>query len=417
MPDARKRRGVSRRSLLKGGAACVTLAASRLLPSLLLAGSGPGARLRVAVVGAGAFGGWTALSLLRRGARVTLIDAWGPGNSRASSGGETRVIRTTYGPDRVYVEMVAQALRLWRENEERFQRKIFRRTGVLWMAGRDDGYEKAALPLLRQAGIAFEELTRSEAAARYPQVNFEGVARAILEKDAGYLLARRSCQIVMEGFQAEGGEYRQVSATPGAVDKEGMGPLLLSDGTRLAADQYVFACGPWLGKLFPETIGDRIRPTRQEVFFFGTPAGDSRFQEERLPVWIDHGERVFYGIPGNEWRGFKVADDTHGPAFDPSAGERMPTPAGLMSARAYLASRFPGLKGAPLVEARVCQYENSPDSRFIIDRLPDTANAWIVGGGSGHGFKHGPAVGERVADLVLGSRTPDPFFALARFAK
>jgi glycine/D-amino acid oxidase-like deaminating enzyme len=196
-----------------------------------------------------------------------------------------------------------------------------------------------------------------------------------------------------------------------------MGPLPLSDGTRLAADHYVFACGPWLGRLFPESIGDRIRPTRQEVFFFGAPAGDSRFQEDRLPVWIDHGERVFYGIPGNEWRGFKVADDTHGPAFDPSAGERMPTPAGLMSARAYLARRFPGLKGAPLVEARVCQYENSPDSRFIIDRLPDTANAWIVGGGSGHGFKHGPAVGERVADLVLGSRTPDPFFALARFAK
>jgi glycine/D-amino acid oxidase-like deaminating enzyme len=263
--------------------------------------------------------------------------------------------------------MVAQALRLWRENEERFQRRMFRRTGVLWMAGREDSYEQAALPLLRQAGIAFEELTRSEAAARYPQVNFEDVARAILEKDAGYLLARRSCQIVMEGFQAEGGEYRQASATPGAV--------------------------------------------------FGTPAGDSRFQEDRLPIWIDHGERVFYGIPGNEWRGFKVADDTHGPAFDPSAGERIPTPAGLMSAREYLARRFPGLKGAPLVEARVCQYENSPDSRFIIDRLPDTANAWIVGGGSGRGFKHGPAVGERVADLVLGSRTPDPFFALARFAK
>ncbi len=159
--------------------------------------------------------------------------------------------------------MVAQALRLWRENEERFQRRMFRRTGVLWMAGRDDNYEKAALPLLSQAGSAFEELTRSQAAARYPQVNFEDVARAILEKDAGYLLARRSCQIVMEGFQAEGGEYRQASATPGAVEKEGMGPLPLSDGTRLAADQYVFACGPWLGRLFPETIGDRIRPTRQ----------------------------------------------------------------------------------------------------------------------------------------------------------
>ncbi len=430
--DAKRPRGVSRRGLLKGGAACMTLAASRLLASRLPSGGTPptatppagardraaaGPRPRIAVVGAGAFGGWTALACLRRGARVTLVDAWGPGHSRASSGGETRVIRAIYGPDRVYVEMTARALRLWRENEDRFRRKLFRRTGVLWMAGRDDSYERASLPFLREAGLAYEELTGAEAAARYPQVNFEGVSRVILEKDAGYLLARRSCQAVMEGLQAEGGEYRQASATPGAVESNGMGPLPLSDGTRLAADHYVFACGPWLGRLFPEAIGDRIRPTRQEVFFFGTPAGDLRFQEDRLPVWIDHGERISYGIPGNEWRGFKVADDTHGPAFDPDSGERMPTESGLASARACLARRFPGLAGAPMVEARVCQYENSPDGRFIIDRLPETANAWIVGGGSGHGFKHGPAVGERLAGLVLGSGTPDPFFALARLAK
>jgi len=420
-----RHRGVSRRGVLKGGAACAALAASRLL---LLAGAGAPAagtaaetttrsrpRTRVAVVGAGAFGGFTALSLVRRGAQVTLVDTWGPGNSRASSGGETRVIRATYGPDRIYVEMVAQALRLWRENETRFGQRLYRKTGVLWMTGRDDSFERASLPLLRDAGLAFEEMTTSQAAIRYPQVSFEGVTRAILEKEGGYLLARRSCQIVTEGMQKEGGEYRQVSATPGAVEKGGMGPLILSDGSRLAADHYVFACGPWLGRMFPEAIGDRVRPTRQEVFFFGTPAGDPRFQEDRLPVWVDHGERIIYGIPGNDGRGFKVADDTRGPAFDPDTGDRIPSADGLASARAFLARRFPVLAGAPLLEARVCQYENSPDSRFIFDRLPGAGNAWIVGGGSGHGFKHGPAVGERIADLVLGKRTPDPFFGLSRF--
>ena len=425
-----KRGEVSRRSLLKGGAACATFAASRFLPSLLHARSGPPAtgtaaettrssrpRMRVAVVGAGAFGGFTALSLVRRGARVTVVDAWGPGNSRASSGGETRVIRATYGPDRIYVEMVAQALRLWRENESRFGQKLYRKTGVLWMTGRDDSFERASLPLLRDAGLPFEEMTVADAATRYPQVSFEGVTRAILEKDGGYLLARRSCQIVMEGVLKEGGEYRMVSAAPGAVGKEGMGPLSLSDGSRLAADHYVFACGPWLGRMFPEAIGDRVRPTRQEVFYFGTPAGDPRFQEDRLPVWIDHGDRIVYGIPGNDGRGFKVADDTHGPAFDPDTGDRTPSADGLASARAYLARRFPALAGAPLLESRVCQYENSPDSRFILERLPGAGNAWIVGGGSGHGFKHGPAIGERVADLVLGKAAPDPFFALSRFEK
>ncbi|HXU11713.1 MAG TPA: FAD-dependent oxidoreductase [Candidatus Binatia bacterium] len=417
------RRGVSRRGVLKGGAACAALAASRLLAGPVLAGPArpagaatrrPAARPRVAVVGAGVFGGFTALSLVRRGARVTLVDAWGPGNSRASSGGETRVIRAIYGPHRIYVEMVVQALRLWRENEARFGQTLYRKTGVLWMTGRDDSFERASLPLLRDAGLAFEELGPADAAARYPQVSFEGVARVILEKDAGYLLARRSCQLVMEGVQKEGGAYRRASAGPGSIGKDGMGPLHLSDGTRLAADQYVFACGPWLGRMFPEAVGGRVLPTRQEVFFFGTPAGDPRFQEESLPVWVDHGDRIVYGIPGNEGRGFKIADDTHGPAFDPDTDDRIPSADGLASARAHLARRFPGLAGAPLLEARVCQYENSPDSRFILDRLPGTGNAWIVGGGSGHGFKHGPAIGERVADLVLGAAAPDPFFSLAR---
>jgi sarcosine oxidase len=200
------------------------------------------------------------------------------------------------------------------------------------------------------------------------------------------------------------------------IGKDQMGPLRLSDGTTLTADRYVFACGPWLGRIFPEVIGDRIHPTRQEVFFFGTPAGDPTYLEDRLPVWIDNGRRIFYGIPGSEWRGFKVADDTHGEEFDPTNGERRPSARGLRSARDYLAFRFPGLRDAPLLEARVCQYENSPDSRFIIDRHPQARNAFIAGGGSGHGFKHGPAVGERVADLVLGIAGPDPFFVLARLS-
>ena len=402
-----KRRGASRRSILKAAVA---------LPLADAVAAFPANKPHIAVVGAGAFGGWTALHLLRQGARVTLLDAWGPGNSRASSGGETRVIRATYGPDQVYVEMVARALQLWRENETRWGLKLYRRTGALWMASQNDSYEKASLPLLREARLAFEELSSAEVRKRYPQVNFEGVAWAILEKDAGYLLARRACEAVLEGFLKEGGEYRQLSATPGAIRGKEMQGLLLSDGLTLSADRYVFACGPWLGSLFPKLIGDRVKPTRQEIFFFGTPAGDPRFLEEQLPVWIDNGKEFFYGIPGNERRGFKLADDARGPIFDPTHGDRMPTLEGVKAARRYLEFRFPSLKGAPLLEARVCQYENSPDHRFIIDQHPGAGNCWIVGGGSGHGFKHGPAVGERAAALVLGTARIDPFFALSRLS-
>jgi sarcosine oxidase len=370
------------------------------------------------VVGAGAFGGWAALFLRRQGARVTLLDAWGPGNARASSGGETRVIRATYGPRAIYTTMAARSLALWKEHQTRWHRQLYHPIGVLWLAESDDAYERAALPILRAAGIAFEELEGPEVARRYPQINCEQVRWAIFERDGGYLTARRACAAVLEGFLAEGGEYRQLAVqAPVQPQRGALASVLLSDGTRLTADGFVFACGPWLGSLFPDVVGERVKPTRQEVFFFGTPAGDGRFTEAGMPVWADHGARFMYGIPGNEWRGFKVADDTRGPVIDPTTESRVPSPDALQIARDYLAYRFPGLKGAPLLEARVCQYEQSPDEHFIIDRHPAAANAWLVGGGSGHGFKHGPAVGELVARAVLGGQAPDEQFRLARFAR
>ncbi|MGH9798315.1 MAG: FAD-dependent oxidoreductase, partial [Candidatus Polarisedimenticolia bacterium] len=276
-------------------------------------------------------------------------------------------------------------------------------------------YERAALPLIREAGLPVERLETGEAARRWPQVNFDGVRWVIHEKEAGYLLARRACASVLEAFVAEGGSYRAARVEPGGIAGGLLREVRSSDGGRFAADRFVFACGPWLGRLFPDLRGLSILPTRQEVYFFGPPAGDARFGDDRLPVWIDNGPRLFYGIPGNEERGFKIADDARGPEFDPTGGDRAATPAGVRAARDYLAFRFPALKDAPLLEARVCQYENSPDGRFIIDRHPQAENVVLAGGGSGHGFKHGPAVGEMAAGIVLGTRAPDPFFALARF--
>ncbi|HEX3351751.1 MAG TPA: FAD-dependent oxidoreductase [Terriglobales bacterium] len=373
------------------------------------------AKSQVAVIGAGAFGSWTALYLLRRGARVTLLDAWGPGNSRASSGGETRVIRGTYGPNQPYTKMAARATQLWKENQQRWNLKLMHQTGVLWMvASGDDHFERGSLAMLREAGIPYQELSRHDLSTRWPQINLEGLQWGIYEPEGGYLTARIACQAVLDGFLREGGDYRQLAVMPNNLDRGPGDGLTLSDGSKLRADLYIFACGPWLGKLFPETIGNRIRPTRQEVFFFGTPAGDDRFSDVKLPVWADHRDKFMYGIPGNQGRGFKIADDTRGPEFDPTSGERSVSAQGLKSVRDYIAFRFPALKDAPLVESRVCQYENSPDNNFIIDRHPAQQNVWLLGGGSGHGFKHGPALGEMVAGLVIEGKDPDPLFRLGR---
>jgi glycine/D-amino acid oxidase-like deaminating enzyme len=376
----------------------------------------------IAVIGAGAFGGWTALHLLERGARVTLLDAWGPGNSRASSGGETRVMRGTYGPNQPYTELAARALKLWTKYELRWKRQFLHCTGVLWMASsKDDAYERGSLDTLRAAKIKYQQLSPAQMKKLWPQINFEGVDWGIFEPDCGYLDARLSCAAVVDAFIAAGGKYRQVAVLTDGLESGPLRNIALSDGSQLKADRYVFACGPWLEKLFPQTIGNLIQPTKQDIFFFGPPAGDDRFTDAHLPVWGDHRDHFFYGIPGaasaDARRGFKIADDTRGPEFDPTNGDRTVSAATLKSVRDYVAFRFPGLKDSPLVETRVCQYEQTPDGDFIVDRHPANENVWLLGGGSGHGFKHGPALGEMMAELILNDREPEARWRLGRFSK
>jgi sarcosine oxidase len=417
---------ISRRTVLGGLAATAAAALAPPPPAATAAATGPAPPApatspapsappapSVVVVGAGAFGAFTALALRRLGARVTLLDAWGPGNSRASSGGETRILRAVYA-DRIYVELAARAFERWAEFERRTGRRFFQPTGALWMVANDSDFVARAAENLRAVGFPFARLETSAAARRFPQIDFAGVRWALWEERAGFLLARQACAAAVEALVAAGGEYRLARAEPGAIAARRMQPLRLGDGSSVAADSYVFACGPWLGSLFPQVLGAKIAPTRQEVFFFGPPAGDARFEPPAMPVWIEVGERLIYGIPGNERRGFKVADDTRGPAFDPTAGERVIGEEALGRARALLRRRFPALAEAPLLETRVCQYENTPDQHFVLDRHPEAANAWLVGGGSGHGFKFAPAWGEQVADTVLGRRPPEPFFTLAR---
>jgi glycine/D-amino acid oxidase-like deaminating enzyme len=366
------------------------------------------------VVGAGAFGGWTALALLRAGMRVTLVDAWGAGHSRASSGGETRVIRGAYGGVPIYSEMAARAMVLWREAEEQWKKQLYFRTGALWMFAGDDAYVRRSIEPMKAVGLSVEQLSPDEAARRYPQMSFRGVRTVFFETEAGYLPARAACELVREAFVREGGEYRQAWVRPGGKAGARLPSIALSDGSTLDADRFVFACGPWMAQVFPDVIGRRIVATRQEVFFFGTPAGDTRYDFGALPVWVHLGERLVYGVPAHERRGLKVADDTAGNEVDPTAMERVPSAAGLAGARTILRERFPALADAPLVEARVCQYEASSDGHFLVDRHPQFENVWLVGGGSGHGFKMGPALGEHVSALMQGRTAVHPLFAYGR---
>ena len=371
----------------------------------------------IAVIGAGAFGGWTAHHLLKKGYDVTLLDVFGPGNSRASSGGDSRVIRGIYGEDKIYVDLVARSFKLWKRYQKQWQQSLYFPTGALWFFQVDDTYAQKSLPIVNQAGLKSEQISKKEVEKKFPQINLTDLKSFYFEHEAGYLPARHCCQVVLENFVKKGGEYKQLAVKPGKIFNNKLTELILSDGSKLNADSYVFACGPWLSKVFPNALKDIITPTRQEVFFFGTPYGDPSLFESNMPVWVDFGKKIWYGIPGADWRGFKVADDTRGTEFDPTSGNRKASESGLESARNYLAKRFPSMEDAPLLESRVCQYENSPDGNYIIDKHPEAENTWVIGGGSGHGFKLGPALGEFVVDRVIGNKGIDPFFALSRFNK
>lgn len=363
----------------------------------------------VAVVGAGVFGAWTAYQLRRAGASVVLVDTYGPGNSRASSGGESRLVRMGYGPDQIYTRMAQRSLALWQELLG--SSGLFQPTGVLWLARENDPYCEATLETLEQFNVRFEKLDRVELARRYPQLEPGPVAWGILEPDSGVLLARRAVQLVVDQAQAKGVTYLEEAVLP---PEESEAPKLsfvkTHSGPRISANEFVFAAGPWLPKLFPTLLGELINVTRQEVFFFGVPAGTDLFGPERMPAWIDFNDLI-YGIPNLDNRGFKVAIDAHGPPFDPDTGERIVSPENLSAVRAYLRQRLPQLADAPVTETRVCQYENTSNGDFLIDRHLAFENVWLVGGGSGHGFKHGPAVGEHVAALISGDAQVEPRFA------
>jgi sarcosine oxidase len=369
----------------------------------------------VAVIGAGVFGAWTAYHLRRSGKRVILIDAYGAGNSRSSSGGESRIIRLGYGADEIYTRSASRALKIWKEFFARVNEPLFHRTGVLWLAQQDDPYPGKCLETLERLGIGFEKLTTTELNKRFPQLALERISWAMLEPDSGALIARRAVQAVVREALEEGVTYLDdfVKTTIGDRQLEVIGTR---SNVNVSAGSFVFACGPWLPKLFPDLLQDRIHATRQEVFFFGCGMDHQRFTSPALPIWIDFKDEA-YGFPDLENRGVKIAIDRHGPPFDPDSGDRVVTSAGLAEVRQYLARRMPELENAPIVETRVCQYENTSNGDFLIDRHPEFDNVWLVGGGSGHGFKHGPVVGEYVAARIEGSNEGiEPRFGLANKA-
>ena len=326
--------------------------------------------------------------------------------------------RAAYGADAIYTRMAMDSLAQWKDLSAAAGLPIFVPHGVLFFFPTQDPYLAQSLEAHRKLSLPSEALTPREMAQRFPMIDFGGVAAGIFEPRFGALMARRSVQTLVERFVRDGGTYVRGAAQAPAARGGKLDSISLSSGERIAADRFVFALGPWLPKLFPDLLARRIVATRQEVFFFAPPAGDRRFSAAAMPGWADsNGGDIFYGFPDLESRGVKFAHDTHGIVVDPDTQDRRPSEAALAEIIAFRDRRFPLLRGAPLTEARVCQYENSSNGDFLVDVHPGMANVLLVGGGSGHGFKHGPEVGRYAAARLFSANAPEPRFSLATKAE
>jgi len=360
----------------------------------------------VAVVGAGAFGGWTALSLREAGAKVTLVDAYGPGNPRASSGDESRLLRLSYGARELYTLWSQRAQGLWEARQEEFGRRLFYPNGSLRVLDAEE--LPAQRTIFDRLAIPYEVLSGGEVNHRWPQVDLSEYEQVFYETTGGVVKAREAMIAVAEAFMHKGGTVRigQAQMAPGSSG------ALTVDGEPFSAGACVFACGPWLPKVFPGLLGDRIRVPRREIFYVGSPMGDHRYRWEHLPNISD---TLTYTASDVDY-GIKIAAAPRDTPMDPDTGDRMPTSFLQSEVEAYVARRMPGLVDQPIVATRTCQTEYSDNSDFIIDRHPEHESVWIAGGGSGHAFKMGPAIGEYVAARVLGrsgDAQADARFALA----
>ena len=370
--------------------------------------------LHIVVIGAGVFGSWTAHHLHNAGHRVTLVDAWGASHSRASSGGESRLTRAGYGKDEIYTRMATDSLPQWQALSAISGLPILHQCGVVFFSAVEDDYFRGTLEVHQKLGLPIERLDRATMQRRFPMIDFTGIEVGMHEPKFGALMARRSVQTLVDRFVRSGGEYRLGAALPVPSSGSRLQGVKLQSGETLAGDRYVFALGPWLPKIFPDVLGKKIFATRQEVFYFAKPAGDKNYSPAAMPGWADfNAGDIFYGFPDLENRGVKFAHDQHGVLVDPDTQDRRPTQAAIDEVIAFRDRRFPGLRGAPLIGAEVCQYENSSNGDFLIDMHPTLSNVLLVGGGSGHGFKHGPEVGRYAAARLFSEDGSEHRFSLA----
>ena len=361
--------------------------------------------MQIGIVGAGIFGVAASLELRSRGHDVTVVERGRVPHPEASSTDVSKAIRRTNYPEETYVELVAQSARQWRAWHERLSQAIYYQTGMIIIL-RDMGQDSAAVrgweTLKRVSGReggedgAFE-LTVEEAAARFPQISIRDGDTVLFDPWSGYV---RSAQAVSDlaGLASDDGVLIRENAAVREVTESADDTRLVCDDETLTFDRVIVAAGPWVTSLLPGLL-PHIRTTRQQMAFFA-PRDSARFDRRIFPMWSAISPTgAWYGFPFLQEGFVKVAEDDKIDEVAPDT-ERTATGEFLDAARRFVADRIPELAEAELVGGRSCIYTNTPDNHFIIDWAPGFERVLVAGCGCGHGFKFGGSIGPVIADAL-----------------
>ncbi|WP_157249173.1 NAD(P)/FAD-dependent oxidoreductase [Nonomuraea typhae] len=349
----------------------------------------------VIVVGAGIWGASLALRLAETGWQVTLVEQHKPGHLRQSSAGETRLLRTAHGGDAWYTQLAWQARDGWRRLEEKAGEELYLEAGMMWFAQTPDGWEHASAQTMKDLGIPCEILEPDEGGRFFPDFRGDGLSFLLWEPNAGVIRARRATQVTARLAVQAGAELVRGRAVPAA------GGVAI-DGVVRTADRVVWAAGAWL----PEVFDVPVTVTKQDTLNFAVPP---EWTVPGTPAWVDY-EASAYGHGDVDGVGMKATSDADGEPYEPENGSRVVERRSEERSREYLARRFPSLAQAPVLFSQVCPYALTPDGEWIIAETEP--GVWLMGGDSGHGFKHAPVLAEYVAGVLAGEHAPEARFGL-----
>ena len=372
------------------------------------------AQRRMVVVGGGVMGLAAGCALAAQSdVAVTVLERFQVGHDWASSHGLTRAIRHEYGDATLYTEMVARSLPLWADLARETGRTLYTETGVLTLGHADDGHTLPGLDVMRAQGLPAERLTGDACRARFPQFRPDDYDAITWNPTGGMLHASECLAALAERLQARGGVLREGARVTRVEPQGDGGRVTLADGAEITADRVVVTAGPWVHDVLPG-LRLPVRPTRQQVCYFGDLPRPELFAPERFPVFLVGMNQYGFPLQGPGW--FKIGLHTFGETANPNAGYEADE-AQVEAVRDFLRRVIPDAAAGRLALVDRCMYDVTPDEDFILDAHPGGAGVILGSGFSGHGFKFGVLIGEVLAALALGEAPSVPMerFRLSRF--